>query len=146
MKTYKHTQIGWLMLLLLVIGIILIGYFGLKDVNGTNIAVFWILVICVILFANLTVIVNDKFIEIKFGIGLIKKTFNITDIKSCTIVRNHWWNGWGIRKIQKGWLFNVSGLDAVELIMKNGQVYRIGTNDPEELSRLIQKTLNEGKK
>lgn len=130
------------MLFGLAVGILFIGYFGSKDVNGINIAVFWILVICVILFANLTVIVNNKFIEIGFGIGLIKKKFIIEDIKSCTIVKNHWWNGWGIRKIRKGWLFNVSGLDAVELVMKNGQVYRIGTDDPEELSKSIQKELN----
>ncbi|MCK4524197.1 hypothetical protein KAU15_04650 [candidate division WOR-3 bacterium] len=138
---YKHTQIGWLTLALLGIGILLIGYFGYRDVNVINIAVFWLLVLCVPLFATLTVVINEKFLEARFGIGLIKKKFEIKDIKSCTIVKNHWWNGWGIRKIYKGWLFNVSGLDAVELVMKNGHVYRVGTDDPEELSKAIQKEL-----
>ena len=142
---YKHTQIGWLTLILLGIGILLTGYSGILYSNWITLSVFGVLVICIILFASLTVIVNNNSIEIKFGSGLIRKEFRFEEIESCTVVKNHWWYGWGIRKIPKGWLFNVSGLDAVELLMRNGKVYRIGTDDPQELSKFIQKKLNKEK-
>ena len=142
---YKHTQIGWLTLILLGIGILLTGYSGILYSNWITLSVFGVLVICIILFASLTVIVNNNSIEIKFGSGLIRKKFRFEEIESCTVVKNHWWYGWGIRKIPKGWLFNVSGLDAVELLMRNGKVYRIGTDDPQELSKFIQKKLNKEK-
>ena len=142
---YKHTQIGWLTLILLGIGILLTGYFGIVYLNWIALSIFGILVICIILFANLTVIVNDNSIEIRFGVGLFRKKFSLEGIESCTVVRNRWWYGWGIRKIPKGWLFNVSGLDAVELSMRNGKVYRIGTDESQKLSGFIQRKLNEEK-
>ncbi|MCD4668905.1 MAG: hypothetical protein K8S14_00510 [Actinomycetia bacterium] len=145
MKIYRHTQIGWLVLVLLGIGILLTGYFGFLYLNWTALSVFGVFVICIILFASLSVIVNDKSIEIRFGVGLIKKKFNLGEIELCTVVRNCWWYGWGIRKIPKGWLFNVSGLDAVELTMRNGKVYRIGTDEPQKLGKFIQGNLNEEK-
>lgn len=143
MKIYKHTQIGWLVLILLGIGILLTAYFGFLYLNWITLSVFGIFVICIILFASLSVIVNDKSVEIRFGVGLIKKKFSLEEIELCTVVRNRWWYGWGIRKIPKGWLFNVSGLDAVELAMRNGKVYRIGTDESQKLGKFIQGKLNE---
>jgi hypothetical protein len=142
---YKRTQIGWVTLILLGIGILPIGYFGILYSNWVALSVFGILVICIFLFASLTVVVSGDSIEIRFGVGLLRKKFSLEEIESCTVVRNRWWYGWGIRKIPKGWLFNISGLDAVELLMRNGKVYRIGTDDPQKLGEFIQRKLNEGR-
>jgi hypothetical protein len=49
--------------------------------------------------------------------------------------------GWGIRLTPRGWLFNVSGLDAVELTMTTGKHYRIGTYDPMGLARAIDRVI-----
>ncbi len=139
---YKHTQIGWLMLILLGVGIILTGYFGILYSNWIALLVFGVLIVCIVLFSVLTVIVNDNFIEVRFGPGVIGKKFRLDDISLCRFVRNHWWYGWGIRIIPKGWLFNVSGLDAIELSIKNGKIYRIGTNEPQKLNEFIQRKLD----
>jgi len=48
-----------------------------------------------------------------------------------------WLVGWGIRWTGSGWLFNVSGLDAVELSLKSGRRFRIGTDDPRGLHTFI---------
>lgn len=40
-----------------------------------------------------------------------------------------------------GRLYNVSGLDAVELRLKSGEVRRIGTDDPQGLSAVLQSGL-----
>ena len=142
---YKRTQIGWLTLIFIGMAILSTAYFGILYLNWIALSVSGILVICMILFANLTVIVNDHSVEIRFGVGLFRKKFSLEEIESCTVVRNRWWYGWGIRKIPKGWLFNVSGLDAVELLMRNGKVYRIGSDDPQQLGGFIQRKLNEGR-
>ncbi len=36
------------------------------------------------------------------------------------------------------WLFNVSGRDAVELKMKSGRTYRIGTDRPDALEAAVR--------
>lgn len=136
---YKHVQSGWLLLTLVGLGILLTGYLGILCSNWIALTVFGMLVICAILFASLTVTVNNNFVEIRFGVGVVRRKFTLEEIKSCAVVRNRWWYGWGIRKISKGWLFNVSGLDAVELAMRNGRVYRIGTDEPQKLSETIRK-------
>jgi hypothetical protein len=47
------------------------------------------------------------------------------------MVRNQWWNGLGIRKGAGFWLYNVAGLDAVELRLRSGEIRRLGTDDPQ---------------
>jgi hypothetical protein len=54
------------------------------------------------------------------------------------VVRNHWWNGFGIRMRSGFRLYNVSGLDAVELRLKSGEIRRIGTADPQALAEALK--------
>jgi hypothetical protein len=49
-----------------------------------------------------------------------------------------WYAGWGIRWTGDGWLYNVSGLRAVELRTRHGKRYLIGTDRPEELEAAIR--------
>ena len=86
---------------------------------------------------------SKNYLQIKFGYGIFKKRFILKEIISTRIVKNHWYYGWGIRV----WLwprmliFNVSGFDAVEIIMKEGNRYRIGTDEPKKLERAILKAI-----
>jgi hypothetical protein len=145
---YRHTQSGWTILVVLTAVLLLAA--GVAIFLGSNTQpvpppVFFIipalLLPIMLLFSSLTVTVTHQAIEIHFGPGLIRKKFSLADIQSCEPVRNHWFFGWGIRWIPRGWLFNVSGLDAVELKMKNGRRYRIGTDEPERLCNAIQSKL-----
>lgn len=140
---YKHTQIGWVVLVSVGTAILLTGYIGILELNWLVFSVLGMLIICLILFGTLTVNGNSTSIRIRFGPGLIRKSFRLDEIGSCTVVRNHWWYGWGIRRTVKGWLFNVSGLDAVELSMRDGTFYRIGTDEPRKLCDFLQRKLNE---
>ncbi len=140
---YKHTQMGTFVVALLGAAIFFVGYFsGAADVNRVGVFILSAILFCsIVLFFKLTVVGNKDFVEIKFGIGLIKKKFHFKEIKDCKVVKNKWWYGYGIRKSPRGWLFNISGLDAVELSMKNEKVYRIGTNEPQKLSEFIKKSI-----
>ena len=42
------------------------------------------------------------------------------------------------------WIYNVSGFDAVEIILKNGKIYRIGTDVPSELEAAIKQAISKG--
>ena len=52
-------------------------------------------------------------------------------------VRNKWYFGWGIRYLGTGWLYNVSGLDAVEIVQNDGKMVRVGTDEPDVLARAL---------
>ena len=41
------------------------------------------------------------------------------------------------------WIYNVSGFDAVEIIMKNKKVYRIGSDVAKELETAIKQSIKQ---
>lgn len=94
------------------------------------------------LFHSLVVTVrgdaSEAFLRVQFGWGLIRRTIPLASIESARPVRNSWWYGWGIRLTPHGWLWNVSGLDAVELELTSGKRFRIGTDEPGRLVRAIE--------
>jgi hypothetical protein len=147
MKTeYKHTQRGWLILSILWGGALFsIIIFIIKGhrVNLIDYIVITILVASAILFSSLTVVIKEDILQIRFGPGLIRKAFLLKEIVSCRVVKNPWYYGLGIHKMPGGWIYNISGLMAVELLMKDGRRYRIGTDEPEELHRAIQSNLDD---
>lgn len=97
-----------------------------------------ILVLVLALFSSLEVSVDSSTLRLSYGIGLINLNFPLGDIVSVKTVRNKWWYGWGIHLTPHGWLFNVAGLEAVELTMTSGKTYRVGTAEPESLARVIR--------
>ena len=100
-----------------------------------------VLVLVILLFGNLTVEIAGGHLRIRFGVGLIRKSWRLDQVDRCRPVRNSWVYGWGIRKIPGGWLYNVSGLDAVELKMKSGKACRIGTDEPQALCAALEEAL-----
>ena len=142
MKEYKHTQIGYLLIVALGAAILLIGRLNvITRFNPGTILLLAFMILCLALFATLTVQVNGQAVNIQFGIGLIRKQFALGDVRACRVVKNPWYYGWGIHLIPDGWLFNVSGWEAVELQMKNGRKYRIGTDDARGLMDAIETCL-----
>jgi hypothetical protein len=135
---YRHTQIGWVMLAVLaaVFGIVFL------QVRGDGVPARWlplaILGVVLLLFGTLTVEVDHERVRAVFGIGLVRRTVRLADVAAFQPVRNPWYVGWGIRVIRGGTLWNVSGLGAVELALRGGRFFRIGTDEPEALVRAIQ--------
>ncbi|MEK7440223.1 MAG: hypothetical protein AABZ78_05455 [Chloroflexota bacterium] len=141
MHIYKHRQVGTVILWALGLGGVLAAMILVLVPAPSSITgmVLVILLLSLGLFHSLTVEVNANEIIASFGPGLIRKRFPIGDIHGARIVQNKWYYGWGIRLTPHGWLFNVSGFDAVELELKNKRKFRIGTDDPQELLMAIQR-------
>ncbi len=91
------------------------------------------LIIILVLFSTLTVEGDSEALRFYFGPGIIRKRMPYANIKSVKKVRNYWFYGWGIRWYGAGWLYNVSGLDAIELVLSSGTKLRIGTDEPDKL-------------
>ena len=141
-RVYRRTQVGYLMFFVIGTGLyLLLNFFYLHGFNIFFVVVFALLVLCLLLFAALTVTVDNEIVLIRFGIGIIGKKLSVSEIVSAEIVKNPWYYGWGIRKTPDGWLYNVSGLIAVEVRMRDGEKLRIGTNDPTGLLEALERVM-----
>jgi hypothetical protein len=115
--------------------------------SGSNFAAtvtMTLILLILVSFATLTSSIDDKYLRIKFGYGIIARKFALNQIASVQSVKNHWYYGWGMKVWfwPYMWIYSVSGFDAVEIIMKNGKVYRIGTDAPSELEGAIKRVIN----
>jgi hypothetical protein len=134
MTHYSHTQTGTV--ILISIGLTLLVLTAIFLTRPSPPGVFYGMLGCALvalLFGSLTVEIRDDRLVCYFGPGLIRRSFRLADITGCAAVRNHWLYGWGIRLTPHGWMFNVSGLDAVELTLAGGRRFRIGTDEPDRL-------------
>jgi hypothetical protein len=140
LSPYRHTQIGTLILIALggSLALLAIAYVRASDAPAVLWTVMVILALCLANFYALTVEVTTDTLTVALGPGLLRKQFRILDLDDARRVRIAWYNGWGIRLTQHGWLWNVSGLDAVEMELANGSRFRIGTDDTEGLLAAIQ--------
>jgi hypothetical protein len=144
MTRYQHTQMGTLILALTVLTVAVLVIVGVGDALLPVAA--WavpaaILLATALLFGSLTVTIEDGSLRCHFGPGLIRRTIPLRDIAGCEPVRNKWYYGWGIRLTPRGWMYNVAGLDAVELTLADGRHFRIGTDEPEALCRVLREAL-----
>ena len=145
METKKYIQFGTVSVVILLPLFLLFAVLTIKSVlaNTPELIVLEILAftfsICLLTFYKLTITVDSTHVSFKLGIGLVSKSYKIADLSSCMPVTNSAIYGIGIRLLPGGWLYNVSGLKAIELRFKHkASVIRIGTNKPDEISQFIQ--------
>jgi hypothetical protein len=137
--SYQHTQVGYLTLAVLGAAITGAVYAAAVTGAGGPLAVAGILAGAFLLFATLTTRVRDGRVVVSFGPGLIRRRISLDDIREVRVVRNPWYYGWGIRLTPQGWLWNVSGLQAVELELKDGRRFRIGSDEVEALAEALRR-------
>ncbi len=141
---YRKSQFGTTLVGILfvpLIAIIIINFTIQKKSIYILASVLIFFIIIILLFFKLSIHVNKERIRISFGIGIIKKSFIVNEIISCKIVKNPWYYSWGIHTTPKGWIYNVSGSRGIEIEMKNGRVYRIGSPEPEKLCEAINNAM-----
>jgi len=142
-KRYEHTQVGYLIITAMVTVMVLIGVIlANAGINWIAIGVLVVIAVALVLFPSLTVVIWEEELEARFGPGLIRKRFKLDEIESCQVVKNPWYYGWGIRLTPHGVLFRVSGFHAVEIKLRTGKKFRIGTDVPQELEEAIRQAIN----
>lgn len=150
MIPYEHTQAGMLIRWgvggAAVLGVVLAATVGGAAPVGIALGFTAIMILVLFLFGSLTVRVDSREVVARFGIGPIRKTIPVAEVAAAKPVRNSWWYGWGIRLTPHGWMYNVSGLDAVEVEFRDGKRFRIGTDEPERLASAIEEAARGGRR
>jgi hypothetical protein len=106
---------------------------------GVLAIVFLVTVVTALLFRKLTITVDEKAFRAAFGPGFIHKEVAISEIERCEPMRIRWWYGLGIHLTRNGWLYNVSGGDAVILHLRDGRRLCFGTDEPQELQAAVRR-------
>ena len=140
-KSYEHTQIGYLTISAIGGVFFLLIYLTLFDeFSWASVLVMLIIGVALLLFATLNTKIQGNFLEISFGIGVIRKNIALSNIQSVEVIKYPWYYGWGLRYSLGGeWVYSVSGLKAVRIVTKTGGKYIVGTDEPEELASAVQK-------
>ncbi|MEW6403523.1 MAG: YIP1 family protein [Chloroflexota bacterium] len=85
-ETYKHTQIGFVVLALLGFGILaILGVILTAGNHPIFIAVLVLLLACVVVFPSMTIEIRDGVLAWCFGPGFIRKSVQVTDIENAEI-------------------------------------------------------------
>jgi hypothetical protein len=136
---YEHTQYSKMLFVLLGLPVVVClgGALTIPTQQHTLFTVGFFLVIIAWMFSSLRITVSDRFLHWRFGPGLIHKKVALAQIKEFEITRTTLLEGWGIHYTNRGWLYNVSGYDAIFVTCKDGKRFVLGSNDVNGLSRAL---------
>jgi hypothetical protein len=149
---YQHTQVGKIILAIVILSLVAsILSITVEDfstyapdwMDTTNWDVIGIVIVTFVYIillnmALLTIRVDKTNVSWHFGFGFPRNSLAIADIETVKAVRNKWWYGFGIRRVFSGaTIYNVEGLDAVELTTSEGKKIRLGSDDPKRLLKTI---------
>jgi hypothetical protein len=141
MTAYKHTQIGHAIIYpFIAISCILLVVAAVSPLLRLGIVLALPLLLLVWIFSKLTITIDETRLHASFGPGFVYKDVPLDRVVSCEPVRIKWWEGWGIHLSRFGWLYNVSGWDAVAIQLRDGRRLAIGTDQPNELAAAIRRS------
>ncbi|WP_299004685.1 hypothetical protein [uncultured Shewanella sp.] len=135
---YQRTQLGITILIIMgvALGLVLMAHH--VEEQAIPWWIYAVIIVISILFSTLTIKVSNAHISWFFGPYFWRKKVLLKEVVSIKKVRNKWYCGFGIRLQSTGWLYNVSGLTAVQLTLKDGTHISLGTHDADNLLKVIE--------
>jgi hypothetical protein len=145
---YKKFQFAWIIVVLYIIVIVWMTFAYINQWGNNPIDVYGYIFIMtlfsviLLVFYGMTIIVTDKHLKIKFGIGLYTKKIDLASINTLTIVKTPICYVYG-SIIPNGLIYNLGRKQGIEIqLKKKKQVIQIGTNDLEKLKEAVEKSLS----
>ena len=139
---YRHTQYGILMGAVFLVTGTLIVYVALAIIAESRwesaVIMMCLYVLGIASFHSFTIEVSEEKLKFRFGIGMIQKSYFMEEIKSVKEVVNPWYYFWGVKSIPGGWFYAIAPGEAVEIILKNGKIVQLGTNQSKMLKEAIE--------
>lgn len=143
---YRHTQAGWPMRLsftAFALGLVVACALPPLELgrgstwamlSGAAVALFvgW-------LCSSLSIQIDDEALRFHFGFGWPRKSVPLADIAAAEITRTTLWEGWGVHRTRRGWLYNVAGHDAVLIRRHDGTSLLVGSDEPRRLKAAIER-------
>lgn len=94
------------------------------------------------IFSSLTIDVRGGKLDWHFTGNLIRGSVDLSNVTDVQPVKMPPGYGWGIRETPEGRLYNVSGLGAVRITMRDGRRCSFGTDEPDRLAAAIALLVN----
>lgn len=143
---YEHTQAGWPMrIAFIATSLVLIVLSVMPELSQEPAPPLVLLAGAVFsavigwTWGALTVRIQDDRLQVRFGLGWPRKTLPLGEIVAVEVTRTTFLEGWGLHRTRRGWLYNVSGFDAVLLRLTNGRSMLVGTDEPRRLKAAIER-------
>ncbi len=144
--TYRHRQVG-ILLGLVAVGVLIVGLLVVHSLSARGEQLSWLIVGLPIfvtvatlgLFSVLEISIDAQHLSWRFLPAFITKSVALADIIEAKPTRTSFIYGWGIHYTDRGWLYNVSGLGAVHVRMRNGKQFMLGTDEPAALADAINR-------
>jgi hypothetical protein len=143
---YEHTQVGWVLRASFALGALLLLVVtvapGVQQVPAALLLGGAVALLAIGWFwSSLTVRVGDGVLRLQFGLGVPRKSVPVADIATVEVTRTRFWEGWGVHRTRRGWLYNVAGFDAVLVRLKDGKSFLVGTDEPRRLKAALDRTM-----
>ena len=138
---YRHSQPGYLMIIISVILFVVAVFMYAYGQQQPAIFLGAIGIFIIVFGYKLTVEIKDGFFRFWFGPGIFWKNVPLEQIAYCGPFKGTIF-GWGIHVGPGGWLYNVSGMKAVTVVLKSGKKMHIGTDEPQRLVEAVNSAIH----
>jgi hypothetical protein len=142
---YIHRQFGWFTVFALTAMAVWFAFVAALSPGdrGEFQSIFLMIAALQLAFYQLTTIVTESTLTVRYGVGLLAFRFPLSEITQITERSVPWYAGYGIRWVGDAWLFNVSGNDAIEVTFASGRKVWVGTDDPNGLAAILRLRMEE---
>lgn len=142
---YEHTQRGWAVRIATLLGAVgmVVGVAFSPEVLPRGLYTILLLVAAAIAlvgwsFSVLTVRVGAGELHWHFGSSWPSWSTPLEGIADVEATRTTFWEGWGVHRTRRGWLYNVAGQDAVLVRRSDGTTVLLGSDEPRRLKSALQ--------
>lgn len=142
---YVHTQTGWPIRLafgVTALGFVLMAALSPRTQPALAVALAASAAATAaigLVFSRLTVRIDRDRVRWAFGPGWPRFALPLADIAAIEATRTTFWQGWGIRRVRGGWLYNIAGNDAVRITRRDGRLVLLGTDEPRRLQAALER-------
>jgi hypothetical protein len=148
--SYQHTQNGWPVRI--AFGLAALAFLAMPAVQPLDrpmprvvlIGGAAVAVALALLWSRLTIRIDGDRLRWSFGPGWPRFSLPLAEIASVDVTRTTFWQGWGIHLTRQGWLYNISGWDAVLITRRDGKRLLLGTDEPRRLKAALERAVAPG--
>jgi hypothetical protein len=148
--SYQHTQNGWPVRI--AFGLAALAFLAMPAVQPLDrpmprvvlIGGAAVAVALALLWSRLTIRIDGDRLRWSFGPGWPRFSLPLAEIASVDVTRTTFWQGWGIHLTRQGWLYNISGWDAVLITRRDGKRLLLGTDEPRRLKAALERSVAPG--
>ena len=137
---YRRTEVlPQLIMVPIAAGVALVAVMNDAAQNWPVLAMIAAIALIVPFFAAITIVIEDGRLEVRFGPPIFRRVFEVRDITAARSIPQAHMHAWGVRRIRRSALRDAFLFGAVDIELRDGTAWRIGTRHPDELLAALRK-------